>query len=113
VRKSDSERDNHFLLERHRQFRAAADVVAEAWMAFPEVRAIALIGSVAGPLWKEVPRFREYRRSLSALSDEDWRRGCPKRFWASASVVQHSRNKRGNHVANFQSPPTTFLMMLR
>lgn len=31
-------------------------------MAFPAVRAIALIGSVARPLWKEVPRFREYRR---------------------------------------------------
>jgi hypothetical protein len=62
VRKSEIERDNHFLLERQRQFRAAADVVAEAWMAFPEVHAIALIGSVARPLWKEVPRFREYRR---------------------------------------------------
>src|ERR671914_204568 len=31
-------------------------------MAFAEMRAIALIGSVARPLWKEVPRFREYRR---------------------------------------------------
>ena len=60
--KGDIERENHSLLERQRQFRAAADVVVEAWMAFPEVRAIAIIGSVAVPLWKEVLRFREYRR---------------------------------------------------
>src|SRR3546814_13859271 len=40
----------------------AADVVTEAWMAFQEVQAIAVIGSVAKPLWKEVPRFREFRR---------------------------------------------------
>jgi hypothetical protein len=62
VPKGDIERENHSLLERQRQFRAAADVVVEAWMAFPEVRAIAIIGSVAVPLWKEVLRFREYRR---------------------------------------------------
>ncbi len=31
-------------------------------MAFSEVEAIAVIGSVAKPLWKEVPRFREFRR---------------------------------------------------
>jgi len=31
-------------------------------MEFPEVQAIAVIGSVAKPLWKEVPRFREFRR---------------------------------------------------
>jgi hypothetical protein len=32
-------------------------------MAFEEVEAIAVIGSVAKPLWKEVPRFREFRRA--------------------------------------------------
>jgi hypothetical protein len=31
-------------------------------MTFDEVEAIAVIGSVAKPLWKEVPRFREFRR---------------------------------------------------
>lgn len=43
--------------------RAAADIVAECWAGFAEVHAIAVIGSVARPLWKEVPRFREFRRS--------------------------------------------------
>jgi len=54
---------NRHLLNRQRQFRQAADVVTEAWMAFPEIQAIAVIGSVAKRLWKEVPRFREYRRA--------------------------------------------------
>nr|WP_153495732.1 hypothetical protein [Sinorhizobium meliloti] len=44
-------------------YRLAADIVARAWAEFPEVQAIAVIGSVAKPLWKEVPRFREFRRS--------------------------------------------------
>jgi hypothetical protein len=61
MRRSDIERENRALLDRQRQFRGAADAVTDAWMAFPVVRAIAVIGSVARPLWKEVPRFREYR----------------------------------------------------
>ena len=32
-------------------------------MTFEEIEAIAVIGSVAKSLWKEVPRFREYRRA--------------------------------------------------
>jgi hypothetical protein len=50
------------MVEQQRRFRLAADVVVEAWIAFAEVQAIAVIGSVAKPLWKEVPRFREFRR---------------------------------------------------
>ena len=62
MRRSEIEDQNRYLLERQRQFRVAADVVAEAWMAFPEVQAIAVIGSVAKPLWKEIPRFSDFRR---------------------------------------------------
>ncbi|SFI13790.1 hypothetical protein SAMN05216304_1011048 [Bosea sp. OK403] len=62
MRRAEIEKQNRYLLERQRQFRLAADIVADAWMAFPEVWAIAVIGSVAKPLWKEVPRFREFRR---------------------------------------------------
>ncbi len=40
----------------------AADVVADTWANFPQVHAIAVIGSVAKALWKEVPRFAEFRR---------------------------------------------------
>jgi hypothetical protein len=50
------------LLAQQHQFRMAADIATEAWMAFAEIEAVAVIGSVAKALWKEVPRFREFRR---------------------------------------------------
>ena len=62
MRRAAIEEQNRFLLERQRQFRLAADVVVQAWMDFPEVWAVAVIGSVAKPVWKEVPRFSEFRR---------------------------------------------------
>jgi hypothetical protein len=63
MRRSEIEAQDRHLLERQRQFRLAADIVADAWVPFAEVTAIAVIGSVAKPLWKEVPRFREFRRA--------------------------------------------------
>jgi hypothetical protein len=62
MRRAAIEEQNRYLLERQRQFRIAADVVTGAWMRFAEVEAIAVIGSVAKALWKELPRFREFRR---------------------------------------------------
>lgn len=56
------QQDNAFLLKSQQRFRRAADVVVKAWSTFPEVVTIAVIGSVAKPLWKEVPRFAPYRR---------------------------------------------------
>jgi hypothetical protein len=61
MRRGAIEEQNRFLLKRQREFRMAADVVANAFAAFPEVQAVAVIGSVAKPLWKEVQRFREFR----------------------------------------------------
>jgi hypothetical protein len=63
VRRAEIEEQNAYQLRRQREFRMAADLAADAWMAFPEVQAVALIGSVAKALWKEIPRFREYRRA--------------------------------------------------
>lgn len=48
---------NRQMLARQREFRITADVVAAALARFPEVEAVAVIGSVARPLWKEAPRF--------------------------------------------------------
>lgn len=62
MRRAAIESENRYMLERQRQFRMAADVVTAAWMEFAEVDAVAVIGSVAKALWKEVPRFRELRR---------------------------------------------------
>lgn len=63
MRRAVIEEQHRYMLERQRQFRAAADVVADAWTRFREVAAVAVIGSVAKPLWKEVPRFSEFRRA--------------------------------------------------
>lgn len=63
MRRAEIDDENRRQLDRQRQFRMAADIVVQAWMSFPEVQAIAVIGSVAGPLWKEVPRFSAFRRA--------------------------------------------------
>ena len=51
------------MLRRRDAFRRAADVVTDALARFEEVEAVALIGSVARPLRREVPRFSEFRRA--------------------------------------------------
>lgn len=61
---------NRTLLRRYSEFRRAADAVAAAWRRQPEARAIALIGSLAKPPFKEIPRFSEYRRAGVALWHE-------------------------------------------
>jgi hypothetical protein len=53
--------DRRQLKQQH-DFRVAADAVAAALASFPEVEKIALFGSVARPLFREVPRFQPYRR---------------------------------------------------
>src|SRR5258707_29887 len=63
MRRAEIDEQNRYLLRQQRQFRMAADVVTDAFMVFPEVCAVAVIGSVAKPLWKEVPRFRAFRRA--------------------------------------------------
>jgi hypothetical protein len=55
------------LLRRYREFRHAADSVAATWRGHPDVRRVALIGSLAREPYKEVPRFSPYRRAGIAL----------------------------------------------
>jgi hypothetical protein len=50
------------MLDRQAQFRLAADAVTAALTEVSEVEAVALIGSAARPLWREVPRFEPFRR---------------------------------------------------
>jgi len=61
---------NGFLLRGYRDFRQAADRIVAVWQGFPEVASIALIGSAAMDPWKEVPRFRNYRRARIELWHE-------------------------------------------
>ena len=50
------------MLERQRIFRVVADRLAAALAEVDFVEKVALIGSVAGALRREVPRFQPYRR---------------------------------------------------
>jgi hypothetical protein len=111
TRKQITEADE-YQRQRYANFRRAAEIVARALAAFPEVDAIALIGSVARPLWREVPRFQPYRRLdleiLHECKDVDLA------VWitqlSNLGALNHARNKAamgfrgelGSGVANHQ-----------
>ncbi|HEX2889409.1 hypothetical protein [Vineibacter terrae] len=63
MKRAKIDEQNRYLLRLQHDFRRAADIVTDALMAFEEVDAVAVIGSVAKPLWQEVPRFSEFRRA--------------------------------------------------
>jgi hypothetical protein len=63
VKRAQVDEQNRHLLRMQQDFRRAADIVADALMTFEEVDSIAVIGSVAKSLRKEVPRFSEFRRA--------------------------------------------------
>ena len=62
--------EDQFMRRCHRQFRMAAEAVAEAMGLLPEVEKVALFGSVARPLEKGVPRFRKFRRARIEIFHE-------------------------------------------
>jgi hypothetical protein len=62
--------EDRLLLRRQAGFRAGADYVTCAFARLPFVERVVLIGSVAQPLWREVPRFQEFRRARVELWHE-------------------------------------------
>ena len=58
----DVREQNEAMQRRQDEFRIAARYVSHRFASLGSVRKVAIIGSVAVPLKKEVPRFREYRR---------------------------------------------------
>jgi hypothetical protein len=69
TRKQIGEQDRAMLV-RHEQFRLAADAVTAALADLPEVQAVALIGSVARPLRREIPRFAPFRAARIGIWHE-------------------------------------------
>jgi hypothetical protein len=61
---------NQRMLQRQREFRNAAELVAQVLAESPQVQRVVLFGSVAAPLRKEVPRFREFRRAGATIWHE-------------------------------------------
>ena len=102
MRRAEIAEQDRYQLARQREFRMAADVVCDAWAGFAEVEAVAVIGSVAKRLWKEVPRSREFRREgievlhycrdldLALWLDSQSRLGELRRASASAWLVTNS-----------------------
>ena len=66
----DIDVENLMMLKRQRNFRRAAEHVAEAIARQPAVHQIVLFGSAAMPLKKEIPRFRQFRRAGIAIWHE-------------------------------------------
>ena len=54
---------NQARLERQREFQLAAQYIAVALSSLPAVKRVVLFGSVAAPLEREEPRYREERRA--------------------------------------------------
>ena len=50
------------MLARQAAFRRAADIIAADLTKVPEVREVALFGSLARPLVREIPRFQPFKR---------------------------------------------------
>jgi len=57
------EQQNQALLRGQQRLRVAAEYVTRALARLPVIRKVVLFGSVAVPLKKEVPRFREFRKA--------------------------------------------------
>jgi hypothetical protein len=62
--------DEACLVARQQRFRLTADHVTAALARCEAVEAVALIGSTAHPLWREVPRFSNYRRLRLPIAHE-------------------------------------------
>lgn len=70
LKKEEIQEQDRLLLRRREGFRAAADYVASSFARLSFVERVVLIGSVAQPLRREVPRFREFRRARVELWHE-------------------------------------------
>jgi len=69
TRKQIGEQDRAMLV-RQAQFRLAADEVTAVLADLPEVQAVVLIGSVARPLRREIPRFASFRAARIGIWHE-------------------------------------------
>ncbi len=70
VSEGEIAQQNHFMLNRYKAFRLAAERVAASLSELPIVQKVVLFGSVAAPPRKEVPRFRRLRRAKVAIWHE-------------------------------------------
>ncbi len=90
--------EDRLLLRRQEELRDAADYVAAAFARLPVVERVALIGSVAQPLVREVPRFARFRRAGVALWHEC--RDVDLAVWVSDTSDLRALRKARGHALN-------------
>lgn len=95
--RSEITEQESYLLERQRVFRVVADEITAALARCPDVESIALIGSVARPLSREVPRFAPYRQLRLPIAHEC--KDVDLAVWVSRlDGLDKLRRERGNVV---------------
>ncbi len=92
---ADIAEQNARLQTQYYRFRLAAALVTRELLTLPAVQRVELIGSTANPLWKEVPRFREYRRYRIAVWHEC--KDVDLAVWVSQVEDLKSLQKARNH----------------
>lgn len=96
--KREIQRQNEYLQRRQREFRLAAEFVCRALSEFPAVHKVKLFGSVAQPLKKEIPRFREYRNAGIAVYHEC--KDVDLAVWLDDLSILRALGKARSHVLN-------------
>jgi predicted nucleotidyltransferase len=86
------------MLRRHRELRQAAEAVAAAFSRLAVVEKVVLFGSVAKPLQREVPRFREFERARIELFHEC--NDVDLAVWVSSLTELKTLQKARSHALN-------------
>jgi hypothetical protein len=86
------------MLRRQRELRQAAEAVATAMSRLNTVEKVVLFGSVAKPLEREVPRFREYERAGIELFHEC--NDVDLAVWVSSAVELKTLQKARSQALN-------------
>ncbi|HSD27686.1 MAG TPA: hypothetical protein VLL75_10320, partial [Vicinamibacteria bacterium] len=97
-REEEIAEEDRLLLRRQEELPAAADYVAAAFARLPVVERVVLIGSVARPLEREVPRFTRFRRAGVALWHEC--RDVDLAVWVSDVSDLRALQKARGHAVN-------------
>ena len=94
----EAEEQERLLLRRQEELRVAADYVSAAFSQLPVVERVVLIGSVARPLEREVPRFARFRRAGVALWHEC--KDVDLAVWVSDTSDLRALQKARGHALN-------------
>ena len=82
--------NNRRMIERQQFYRRAADVATKALIPFKEVQAVAVLGSVAVPLWKDEAGNPQWRAVVFVQRDL-----CPDCRWPTDAQLEGAASAAG------------------